>query len=136
MMSGHESEDTSVPFSSQPHTKRGISSLEASGSNPAKRMRVGRASICTPCTTPSTTSSLLSSPLLQPSSQAGKLFLCTASLTLWQSMNIYIYILNIVFGRAKRVPHCGVQSRFRVIYIYVYMSVCLVCQINCVGGIT
>ena len=23
-----------------------------------------------------------------------------------------------------------------IIYMYVYMSVCLVCQINCVGGIT
>ena len=34
-------------------------------------------------------------------------------------------------------PHWGVQSRFRV--IYVGMSVCrmsVVCQINCVGGIT
>ena len=43
-----------------------------------------------------------------------------------------------VIGRAKRAPHCGVQSRFRVIYICIYMcvSVCLVCQINCVGGIT
>ena len=44
-----------------------------------------------------------------------------------------------VIGRAKRAPHWGVQSRFCVIYIciiYVYMSVCLVCQINCVGGIT
>ena len=42
-------------------------------------------------------------------------------------------------GRAKRAPHWGVQSRFRVIYVYIYvynMSVCLVCQINCVGGIT
>ena len=109
MMSGHESEDISVPFSSQTHTKRGISSLEASGSNPAKRMRVGRASICTPCTTPSTTSSLLSSPLPQPSSQAGKLFLCIASLTLWQSMNIYIYsilhILTIVFHGTRTVEY-------------------------------
>ena len=40
----------------------------------------------------------------------------------------------ILVGRAKRAPHWGVQSRFRV--IYVCMSVCLVCQINCVGGIT
>ena len=38
-----------------------------------------------------------------------------------------------VVGRAKQAPHWGVQSRFRVIYI---LSVCLVCQINCVGGIT
>ena len=44
--------------------------------------------------------------------------------------------INII-GRAKRAPHWGVQSRFRVIYIYIYMlSVCLVCQINCVGGVT
>ena len=44
----------------------------------------------------------------------------------------------MLVGRAKRAPHWGVQSRFCVIYIciYVYMSVCLVCQINCVGGIT
>ena len=41
----------------------------------------------------------------------------------------------LVIGRAKRAPHWGVQSRFRVIYIYnVHVSV--VCQINCVGGIT
>ena len=42
-------------------------------------------------------------------------------------------------GRAKRAPHWGVQSRFRVIYV-VGMSVCrsmsVVCQINCIGGIT
>ena len=42
--------------------------------------------------------------------------------------------LNGVIGRAKRAPHWGVQSRFRVIYIYVHVSV--VCQINCVSGIT
>ena len=40
---------------------------------------------------------------------------------------------SMVIGRAKRAPHWGVQSRFRVI-MYVGMSV--VCQINCVGGIT
>ena len=41
----------------------------------------------------------------------------------------------MLIGRAKRAPHWGVQSRFRVI---LYMSVCMsvVCQINCVGGIT
>ena len=48
---------------------------------------------------------------------------------------------NLIIGRAKRASHWGVQSRFRVIYIYVYtLSVCrsmsVVCQINCVGGIT
>ena len=33
----------------------------------------------------------------------------------------------LVIGRAKRAPHWGVQSRFRVIYIcrYVCMYVCL-----------
>ena len=48
--------------------------------------------------------------------------------------DIYLYII----GRGKRAPHWGVQSRFRVIYIYM-LSVCrmsVVCQINCVGGIT
>ena len=43
-----------------------------------------------------------------------------------------------IIGRAKRAPHWGVQSRFRVIYIYM-LSVCcmsVVCQINCLGGIT
>ena len=45
---------------------------------------------------------------------------------------------GFLIGRAKRAPHWGVQSRFRVIYIYM-LSVCrmsVVCQINCVGGIT
>ena len=41
-----------------------------------------------------------------------------------------IFLVSLI-GRAKRAPHWGVQSRFRVIC----MSVCLVCQINCVGGI-
>ena len=40
-----------------------------------------------------------------------------------------------IIGRAKRVPHWGVQSRFRVIYICRYVW-SVVCQINCVGGIT
>ena len=40
-----------------------------------------------------------------------------------------------LIGRAKRTPHWGVQSRFRVIYIYV-VGMSVVCQINCVGGIT
>ena len=48
-------------------------------------------------------------------------------------------LLRPIIGRAKRAPHWGVQSRFRVIYV-VGMSVCrnmsVVCQINCVGGIT
>ena len=45
-------------------------------------------------------------------------------------------VMGTIFlvGRVKRAPHWGVQSRFRVIYIYVHVSV--VCQINCVGGIT
>ena len=47
-------------------------------------------------------------------------------------------LMIMIIGRAKQAPHWGVQSRFRVIYVYMYvcMSVCLVCQINCVGGIT
>ena len=28
----------------------------------------------------------------------------------------------VLIGQAKRAPHWGVQSRFRVIYIYVGMS--------------
>ena len=27
----------------------------------------------------------------------------------------------LVIGRAKRAPHWGVQSRFRVIYVYMYI---------------
>ena len=46
------------------------------------------------------------------------------------------YVANKQYiGRAKRAPHWGVQSRFRVIYVSVGMSV-IICQINCVGGIT
>ena len=35
---------------------------------------------------------------------------------------ISIYCLTLI-GRAKQAPNWGVQSRFRVIYIYIYMSV-------------
>ena len=35
-----------------------------------------------------------------------------------------------IIGRAKRAPHCGVQSRFRVIYNYIYICVSVVCQIT------
>ena len=45
----------------------------------------------------------------------------------------FIQVVNQLIGRAKRAPHWGVQSRFRI------LSVCrmsVVCQINCVGGIT
>ena len=31
-----------------------------------------------------------------------------------------VYIYMYIIGRAKRAPHWGVQSRFRVIYIYIY----------------
>ena len=44
----------------------------------------------------------------------------------WKANAIFFLI-----GRAKRAPHWGVQSRFRVIYIY---SVCR--GPTCVGGIT
>ena len=46
-----------------------------------------------------------------------------------------MYIEELV-GQAKRAPHWGVQSRFHVIYICRYICVSVVCQINCVGGIT
>ena len=42
----------------------------------------------------------------------------------------------VIIGRAKRAPHKGVQSRFRVIYIYMCDGMSVVCQINCIGGIT
>ena len=51
-------------------------------------------------------------------------------------------VMGTIFlvGRAKRAPHWGVQSRFRVIYVvgmsYVVCRMSVVCQINCVGGIT
>ena len=47
-------------------------------------------------------------------------------------------IFLVLIGRAKRAPHWGVQSRFRVIYIccrYVVCRMFVVCQINFVGGI-
>ena len=34
----------------------------------------------------------------------------------------------ILIGRAKRAPHWGVQSRFRMIYIYMYVHVSVVVQ--------
>ena len=40
---------------------------------------------------------------------------------------------KMIIGRAKRAPHWGVQSRFRVIY-YICQYVCRVRK--CVGGIT
>ena len=40
-----------------------------------------------------------------------------------------------IIGRAKRAPHWGVQSRFRVIYIYIYVGMSVVVQ-KSVGGIT
>ena len=55
---------------------------------------------------------------------------------------------TLLIGRAKRAPHRGVQLRFRVIYIYIYIcwSVCLRLSMGnpyqknvlpkCVGGIT
>ena len=44
----------------------------------------------------------------------------------------YIYNILYIIGRAKRAPHLGVQSRFRVIYICRY-----VCRgPKSVGGIT
>ena len=51
-------------------------------------------------------------------------------------MNIFgMYTFNelVIVGRAKRAPHWGVQSRFRVIYV-VYVCVCR--GPKSVGGIT
>ena len=31
------------------------------------------------------------------------------------------FLICQLIGRAKRAPHWGVQSRFRVIYIYIYV---------------
>ena len=49
-------------------------------------------------------------------------------------------IFLVIIGRAKRAPHWGVQSRFRMIYVvcmsYVICRMSVECQINCVGGIT
>ena len=39
-----------------------------------------------------------------------------------------------IIGRAERAPHWGVQSRFRVIYIYICACVCR--GPKSVGGIT
>ena len=39
----------------------------------------------------------------------------------------------LIIGRAKRVPHSGCSIE---ISRDICMSVCLVCQMNCVGGIT
>ena len=40
-------------------------------------------------------------------------------------------IFLVIIGRAKRAPHWGVQSRFRVIYICIYVvGMSVVCQIT------
>ena len=46
-----------------------------------------------------------------------------------QNLSLIVYLV-VLIGRAKRVPHWDVQSRFCMIYIYIYMSVCMstVCQ--------
>ena len=41
-----------------------------------------------------------------------------------------------IIGRAKRAPHWGVQSRFRVIYIYMYVGMYVCCGPKSVGGNT
>ena len=59
----------------------------------------------------------------------------------------HFYIIFCYEWRAKRAPHCSIQSRFRVIYIHIYISVymstfvyCKSIQKNlrptCMGGIT
>ena len=40
--------------------------------------------------------------------------------------SVLAMIMVVIIGRAKRAPHWGVQSRFRVIYIIcMYVHVCL-----------
>ena len=41
----------------------------------------------------------------------------------------------LIIGRAKRAPHWGVQSRFCVIYIYMYICACVCRGPKSVGGI-
>ena len=45
-----------------------------------------------------------------------------------------VYISNWA-SEANPTLGCSIEI-LRDIYMYVYMSVCLICQINCVGGIT
>ena len=49
-------------------------------------------------------------------------------------------LLSILFLKTKRKdlarPVMGTIFKVYISRDYVYMSVCLVCQINCVGGIT
>ena len=46
-------------------------------------------------------------------------------------------LLSILFLKTKRNDLARpVMGTIFLVYIYVYMSVCLVCQINCIGGIT
>ena len=60
-----------------------------------------------------------------------------------------MYAIDIThfIGRAKRAPHWAVQSRIRVIYIYICMSICMstivygkhiqkICMLKCVGRVT
>ena len=55
------------------------------------------------------------------------------NMTSYVKLRTYVSTRSKVIGRAKRAPHWGVQSRFRVIY----MSVCLSCVVQkSVGGIT
>ena len=42
-----------------------------------------------------------------------------------------------VYWASEASPTLGCSIEIsRDIYMYIYMSVCLVCQINCIGGIT
>ena len=41
-----------------------------------------------------------------------------AEVNFWRPLKTVVSCDLVIIGRAKRAPHWGVQSRFRVIYIY------------------
>ena len=49
----------------------------------------------------------------------------TILLYMYQPKNVYL-----IFGRAKRAPHWGVQSRFRVIYMLSVCRMSYVCRMS------
>ena len=49
----------------------------------------------------------------------GTIFLVWADISRYASLKMYSERGRYVIGRAKRAPHWGVQSRFRVIYNFI-----------------